>query len=95
MKTERKIYCTNVHLRIIEILITLMYNLSAVTAAVKTLTQPSTHVATFYLPRGHLTPPHPPPDVAFTPPACYKKLSKLETFTALGLQITPCLLPTC
>ena len=33
-ETERKIYCTNVHLRIIEILITLMYNLSAVTAAV-------------------------------------------------------------
>ena len=31
---KRKIYCTNVHLRIIEILITLMYNLSAVTAAV-------------------------------------------------------------
>ena len=29
-----KIYCTNVHLRIIEILITLMYKLSAVTAAV-------------------------------------------------------------
>ena len=33
-KNKRKIYCTNVHLRIIEILITLMYNLSAVTAAV-------------------------------------------------------------
>ena len=33
-KNERKIYCTNVHLRLIEILITLMYNLSAVTAAV-------------------------------------------------------------
>ena len=31
---KRKIYCTNVHLSIIEILITLMYNLSAVTAAV-------------------------------------------------------------
>ena len=33
-ENKRKIYCTNVHLRIIEILITLMYNLSAVTAAV-------------------------------------------------------------
>ena len=33
-KNKRKIYCTNVHLRIIEILITLKYNLSAVTAAV-------------------------------------------------------------
>ena len=32
-ENKRKIYCTNVHLRIIEILITLMYNLSAVTAA--------------------------------------------------------------
>ena len=31
---KRKIYCTNVHLRIIEILITLMYDLSAITAAV-------------------------------------------------------------
>ena len=31
---KRKIYCTNVDLRIIEILITLMYTLSAVTAAV-------------------------------------------------------------
>ena len=28
---KRKIYCTNVHLRIIEILITLMYKLSAFT----------------------------------------------------------------
>ena len=27
-ENKRKIYCTNVHLRIIEILITLMYNLS-------------------------------------------------------------------
>ena len=33
-ENKRKIYCTNVHLRIIEILITLMYNLSAVTSAV-------------------------------------------------------------
>ena len=33
-ENKRKIYCTNVHLRIIEILITFMYNLSAVTAAV-------------------------------------------------------------
>ena len=33
-ENKRKIYCTNVHPRIIEILITLMYNLSAVTAAV-------------------------------------------------------------
>ena len=33
-ENKRKIYCTNVHLRIIETLITLMYNLSAVTAAV-------------------------------------------------------------
>ena len=33
-ENKRKIYCTNVHLRSIEILITLMYNLSAVTAAV-------------------------------------------------------------
>ena len=33
-ENTRKIYCTNVHLRIIEILIALMYNLSAVTAAV-------------------------------------------------------------
>ena len=33
-KNKRKFYCTNVHLRIIEILMTLMYNLSAVTAAV-------------------------------------------------------------
>ena len=33
-ENKRKIYCTSVHLRIIEILITLMYNLSAVTAAV-------------------------------------------------------------
>ena len=33
-KNKRKIYCTNVHLRIIEILMTLMYNLSAVTAAI-------------------------------------------------------------
>ena len=33
-ENKRKIYCTRVHLRIIEILITLMYNLSAVTAAV-------------------------------------------------------------
>ena len=33
-ENKRKIYCTNVHLRIIEILITLMYNLNAVTAAV-------------------------------------------------------------
>ena len=30
-ENKRKIYCTNVHLRIIEILITLMYKLSAVT----------------------------------------------------------------
>ena len=37
-ENKRKIYCTNVHLRIIEILITLMYKLSAVTAAV-TLSQ--------------------------------------------------------
>ena len=29
-ENKRKIYCTNVHLRIIEILITLMYRLSAV-----------------------------------------------------------------
>ena len=35
-ENKRKIYCTNVHLRIIEILITLMYKLSAVTAAVTT-----------------------------------------------------------
>ena len=33
-ENKRKIYCTNVHMRIIEILITLMYKLSAVTAAV-------------------------------------------------------------
>ena len=33
-ENKRKIYCTNVHLRIIEILFTLMYKLSAVTAAV-------------------------------------------------------------
>ena len=33
-ENQRNIYCTNVHLRIIEILITLMYKLSAVTAAV-------------------------------------------------------------
>ena len=33
-ENKRKIYCTNVHLRIIEILITMMYKLSAVTAAV-------------------------------------------------------------
>ena len=33
-ENKRKIYCTNVHLRIIEILITLMYKLSAVTAVV-------------------------------------------------------------
>ena len=33
-ENKRNIYCTNVHLRIIEILITLMYKLSAVTAAV-------------------------------------------------------------
>ena len=33
-ENKRKTYCTNVRLRIIEILITLMYNLSAVTAAV-------------------------------------------------------------
>ena len=33
-ENKRKIYCTNVHLRIIEILIKLMYKLSAVTAAV-------------------------------------------------------------
>ena len=32
-ENKRKLYCTNVHLRDIEILITLMYNLSAVTAA--------------------------------------------------------------
>ena len=32
-ENKRKIYCTNVHLRIIEILIALMYKLSAVTAA--------------------------------------------------------------
>ena len=30
-ENKRKIYCTNVHLRIIEILITLMYKLSALT----------------------------------------------------------------
>ena len=30
-ENKRKIYCTNLHLRIIEILITLMYKLSAVT----------------------------------------------------------------
>ena len=30
-ESKRKIYCTNVHLKIIEILITLMYNLGAVT----------------------------------------------------------------
>ena len=35
-ENKRKIYCTNVHLRMIEIRITLMYKLSAVTAAVKT-----------------------------------------------------------
>ena len=33
-ENKQKIYCTNVNLRIIEILITLMYKLSAVTAAV-------------------------------------------------------------
>ena len=33
-ENKRKIYCTNVHLRFIEILITLMYKLSAVTAPV-------------------------------------------------------------
>ena len=33
-ENKRNLYCTNVHLRIIEILITLMYKLSAVTAAV-------------------------------------------------------------
>ena len=33
-ENKRKNYCTNVHLRIIAILITLMYKLSAVTAAV-------------------------------------------------------------
>ena len=33
-ENKRKTYCTNVNLRIIEILITLMYNLTAVTAAV-------------------------------------------------------------
>ena len=33
-ENKQKIYCTNVHQRIIQILITLMYNLSAVTAAV-------------------------------------------------------------
>ena len=38
-ENKRKTYCTNVHLRIIEILIKLMYNLSAVTAAVTRLTQ--------------------------------------------------------
>ena len=30
-ENKRNIYCTNVHLRIIEVLITLMYKLSAVT----------------------------------------------------------------
>ena len=53
---KRKIYCTNVHLRIIEILITLMYNLSAVTAAVtlskyKWAAWPTLRV-------NHLTEPH-------------------------------------
>ena len=33
-ENKRKIYCTNVHLGLIEILITLMYKLSAVSAAV-------------------------------------------------------------
>ena len=33
-ENKQKDYCTNVHVRIIGILITLMYNLSAVTAAV-------------------------------------------------------------
>ena len=33
-ENKRKIYCTSVHLRIIGILFTLMYNLSAVTAAI-------------------------------------------------------------
>ena len=33
-ENKRKFYCTNVHLRIIETLITSMYQLSAVTAAV-------------------------------------------------------------
>ena len=33
-ENKRKVYCTNIHLRIIEILITLVYKLSAVTAAV-------------------------------------------------------------
>ena len=42
-ENKRKIYCTNVHLRIIEILITLMYNLSAVTAAV-TVEQPNEYL---------------------------------------------------
>ena len=37
-ENKPKIYCTNVHLRIIEILITLMYKLSAVTAAVTVVT---------------------------------------------------------
>ena len=41
-ENKRKIYCTNVHLRIIEILITLMYNLSAVTAAVTLPLYPAT-----------------------------------------------------
>ena len=36
-ENQRKIYCTNEYLRIIEILITLMYKLSAVTAAVTAL----------------------------------------------------------
>ena len=43
-ENKRKIYCTNVHLRIIEILITMMYKFSAVTAAVTVLRAYKTHI---------------------------------------------------
>ena len=42
-ENKRKIYCTNVHLRIIEILIRLMYQLSAVT--LMPLHSPSKHTS--------------------------------------------------
>ena len=45
---KRKIYCTNVHLRIIEILFTLMYKLSAVT--LMPLQSPSENILQYFRP---------------------------------------------
>ena len=66
-ENNRKIYCTNVHLRIIEILITLMYKLSAVTAAVTGYPPPAAPSTTAAGATGAGATPQPPPHAAVQP----------------------------